>query len=87
MKTKSACIYREVSVINCHRWDEYFMFRFGEWKVKNKLDEGGFGQVFRVEHCTRKGEQLFGNLMRYTHAVFVNCQLLRCACENVDVQP
>ncbi|VDM99720.1 unnamed protein product [Thelazia callipaeda] len=26
------------------------MLRFGRWRIKNKLDEGGFGKVYRVEH-------------------------------------
>ncbi|VDK54074.1 unnamed protein product [Gongylonema pulchrum] len=32
-------------------------FKVGrKWKIKNKLDAGGFGQVYRVEHMKRKGE-------------------------------
>uniref|UniRef100_F1L6L3 non-specific serine/threonine protein kinase n=1 Tax=Ascaris suum TaxID=6253 RepID=F1L6L3_ASCSU len=30
--------------------------RFGKWRVTNKLDEGGFGQVYRVENIYKKGE-------------------------------
>ncbi|VDK82733.1 unnamed protein product [Litomosoides sigmodontis] len=29
--------------------------RFGKWRIKNKLDEGGFGQVYRVEHIQERG--------------------------------
>ncbi|MCP9265105.1 hypothetical protein DINM_020309 [Dirofilaria immitis] len=29
--------------------------RFGKWRIKNKLDEGGFGQVYRVEHIEERG--------------------------------
>ncbi|KAH7720880.1 CK1/TTBKL protein kinase [Aphelenchoides avenae] len=29
--------------------------RFGEWKVRAKLDEGGFGRVYRVESTERPG--------------------------------
>ncbi|KAK6114529.1 Protein kinase domain family protein [Brugia pahangi] len=29
--------------------------RFGKWRIKNKLDEGGFGQVYRVEHIQQRG--------------------------------
>uniref|UniRef100_A0A1I7X9X9 Protein kinase domain-containing protein n=1 Tax=Heterorhabditis bacteriophora TaxID=37862 RepID=A0A1I7X9X9_HETBA len=30
--------------------------RFGEWTIVKKLDEGGFGQVYRVENNIRKGQ-------------------------------
>uniref|UniRef100_A0A8R1TQ44 non-specific serine/threonine protein kinase n=1 Tax=Onchocerca volvulus TaxID=6282 RepID=A0A8R1TQ44_ONCVO len=29
--------------------------RFGKWRIKNKLDEGGFGQIYRVEHIEERG--------------------------------
>ncbi|VDO61567.1 unnamed protein product [Onchocerca flexuosa] len=30
--------------------------RFGKWRIRNKLDEGGFGQIYRVEHTEERGQ-------------------------------
>ncbi|VDM40578.1 unnamed protein product [Toxocara canis] len=31
-------------------------FRFGKWRIRDKLDEGGFGHVYLVEDVNKRGE-------------------------------